>query len=164
MSTSANRASQSVPNRVATGGFIVAFILAGFCVPFVSLFGFGAAAALRVVGPPLDVDAPHNGQVVAHIDVLGKFPPDLARIRVTEVATGATIWDVKPTTPRAECWNRCWNLTLKAGSNPAAFAAGDQQFNASVPHGASFSLLRGTAYRFEVWDSRGRVERDRFTL
>ena len=46
-----------------------------------------AQAALWYVtggGPPLDFDAPHNGQVVAHIDVLGKLPPDIARIRVSE--------------------------------------------------------------------------------
>jgi hypothetical protein len=115
-------------------------------------------------GPPLDFDAPRNGQVVAHIDVLARFPPDIARIRVTEVATGVTVWDVKPATARSECWNGCWNLTLRAGSNPASFAAGHQQFNASVPQDPSFSLTRGTAYLFEVWDSKGRVEHDRFTL
>ena len=126
-----------------------------------------AQAALWYVtggGPPLDFDAPHNGQVVAHIDLLGKLPPDIARIRVSEVTTGATVWDVKPTMARSECWNGCWNLTLRAGSNPASFAAGHQEFNASVPQGPSFSLTRGTAYLFEVWDSKGRVERDRFTL
>lgn len=25
-------------------------------------------------GPPLDFDAPHDGQVIAHIDVLGRIP------------------------------------------------------------------------------------------
>ena len=115
-------------------------------------------------GPPLDFDAPHDGQVIAHIDVLGRVPPDIARIRISEVSTGATVWDVKPTTARSECWNRCWNLTLKVGSNPASFTAGHQQFNASAPPGPSFSLASGTAYLFEVWDSKGRVEHDRFTL
>jgi hypothetical protein len=115
-------------------------------------------------GPPLDFDAPHDGQVIAHIDVLARFPPEIARIRVSEVATGVTVWDVKPTTAGSECWNGCWNLTLRAGSNPASFAAGHQQFNASVPQDPSFSLTRGTAYLFEIWDSKGRVERDRFTL
>ena len=125
----------------------------------------GQAAVWYVAGgPPLDFDAPHNGQVVAHIDVLARFPPDIARIRVSEVATGATVWDVKPSTARSECWNGCWNLTLRAGSNPASFAAGHQQFTASVPQELSFSLTRGTAYLFEVWDSKGRVEHDRFTL
>jgi hypothetical protein len=119
---------------------------------------------VRFVGPPLDFDAPHNGQVVVHIDVLGEIPPDVARIRVTEVATGVAVWDVAATTARRECWNRCWNLTLKAGSNPASFAAGHQQFSASLPQGPSFSLARGTAYLFEVWDGKGRVARDRFTL
>jgi len=115
-------------------------------------------------GPPLDFDAPHDGQVIAHIDVLARWPPDIARIRITEVATGVTVWDVTPTTARSECWNGCWNLALRAGSNPASFAAGHQQFNGSVPQNPTFSLARGTAYLFEVWDSRGRVEHGRFTL
>jgi hypothetical protein len=117
-----------------------------------------------VGGPPVDFDRPHNGQVVAHIDVLGRVPPDLARIRISEVSSGATVWDVKPTTPRSECWNGCWNLTLKAGSNPASFTAGHQQFNASAPQGPAFSLTPGTAYLFEAWDSKGRVARQRFSL
>ena len=115
-------------------------------------------------GPPLDFDAPRHGQVIAHIDVLGRVPPDIARIRISEVSSGATVWDVTPTTARSECWNGCWNLTLKSGSNPASFAAGRQQFNASVPQSPSFSLTAGTAYLFEAWDSKGRVARDRFTL
>ena len=41
-----------------------------------------------------------NGPVVAHIDVLGKVPPDTARIRVSEVATGVTVWEAKPATAR----------------------------------------------------------------
>jgi len=165
MSTSANPASRrSVADRVATGIFLGAFILAGLALPFAGAPLALGASYVYFVGPPLDFDAPHNGQVVAHIDVLGKQPPDIARIRITEIATGVTVWDVKPTTARSECWNRCWNLTLRAGSNPASFAAGHQQFNASVPQDPSFSLARGRAYLFEVWDSKGRVERDRFTL
>lgn len=117
-----------------------------------------------VGGPPLDFDRPHHGQVVAHIDVLGRWPPDIARIRISNVSTGATVWDVKPATAQSECWNRCWNLTLTVGSNPASFTAGHQQFNASAPQGPSFSLAPGTAYLFEAWDSKGRVQRDRFTL
>ena len=148
---------------MSTRIFVAAFILAGLAVPFTAI-PLAAAGYVYFVGPPLDFDAPHNGQVVVHIDVLGKFPPDVARIRVTEIATGVTVWDVTPATERSECWNRCWNLTFKAGSNPASFIAGHQQFNASVPRGSSFSLARGTAYLFEVWDSKGRIERDRFTL
>ncbi len=115
-------------------------------------------------GPPLDFDNPHDGQVVAHIDVLGRFTTDIARIRISEVSTGTTVWDVKPTTARSECWNSCWNLTLKAGSNPASFAAGHQQFNASIPQASSFALKPATAYLFEAWDNKGRVRHDRFKL
>jgi hypothetical protein len=115
-------------------------------------------------GPPLDMDAPHGGKVVAHIDVLGSHPPEIARIRITDTATGATVWDAKPTSPVSECWNRCWNLTLRTGENQASFAAGRQQFISQVPAGPTFSLRAGTQYLFEVWDRKGRVERDRFTL
>src|SRR6185436_18515441 len=115
-------------------------------------------------GPPLDFDAPHDGQVVAHMDLMRGLPPDIGRIRVSESATGATVWDVNPSPPLRVCWNGCWNLTLRAGPNPASFAAGRQQFKASVPKVSTFSLMRGTAYLFEVWDSQGRVQRHRFTL
>jgi hypothetical protein len=136
-----------------------------FPAVFIARMGLAAIGGyVYFIGPPLDFDAPHDGQVVAHIDVLGKQPPDIARIRITEIATGTTVWDVTPTTPASECWNRCWNLTLRTGSNPASFAAGRQQFKASVPQDASFSLARGRAYLFEVWDSKGRIEHDRFTL
>ena len=37
-------------------------------------------------GPPLDFDAPHDGQVIAHIDVLGRIAPDISRIRITNTA------------------------------------------------------------------------------
>jgi len=146
------------------------FCLGILTLIFVGVLGPRVVPLARVAvwyfagGPPLDFDRPHDGQVVAHIDVLGKVPPDIARIRISEAMTGATVWDVKPATARSECWNGCWNLTLKAGANPASFLAGRQQFIAAIPPEPSFFLARGTAYLFEVWDSRGRVERDRFTL
>lgn len=112
MSTSANGASGSASDRVATGIFVAAFILVGLLAPVVSIPAVWVGY-VYFVGPPLDLDAPHNGQVVAHIDVLGKFPPDVARIRVSEIATGVTVWDVTPATGRSECWNRCWNLTCQ---------------------------------------------------
>ena len=115
-------------------------------------------------GPPLDFDAPHDGRVVAHLDLMRGLPPDIARIRVSESATGATVWDVTPSPALRVCWNGCWNLTLSAGPNPASFAAGRQKFKAVVPSTPTFSLTRGTVYLFEVWDSKERVQRHRFTL
>jgi hypothetical protein len=121
-------------------------------------------------GPPLAFDAPHDGQVVAHMDLMahgfggGGLPPDIARIRISEFATGATVWDVTPVRALRVCWNGCWNLTLKAGPNSASFAAGRQRFHASVPKAPTFVLKRGTSYLFEVWDSEGRVQRHGFTL
>jgi len=138
---------------------LVAIGLLGPAVPLIHVAFWYVAG-----GPPLDFDAPHDGQVVAHIDVLGRFTTDIARIRISEVSTGATVWDVKSAGGKTECWNACWNLTLKSGPNPASFAAGHQQFNASEPSNSSFTLAPGTAYLFEVWDGKGRVERDRFVL
>lgn len=115
-------------------------------------------------GPPLYFDAPHDGQVIAHMDLMRGLPPDIARIRISDFATGATVWDVKPAPALRVCWNGCWNLTLRAGPNPASFAAGRQQFTASVPTVPTFLLARGTDYLFEVWDSKGRVQRREFTL
>ena len=114
--------------------------------------------------PPLDFDAPHNGQVIAHIDVLGRVPPDISRIRITNTTDNTVVWDVRPLSNRSECWNGCWNLTFKVGPNPASFNAGPQAFVAQVPQTRAFVLAPGILYRFEVWDSRGRLASDRFRL
>ena len=115
-------------------------------------------------GPPLDFDAPHDGQVVAHIDVLGTIAPDISRIRITDTANNAVVWDVTPLSNQSECWNGCWNLKFQIGSNPSSFTAGHQAFTAAIPQGPTFSLAQGTLYLFEVWDGRGRVKSERFRL
>jgi len=152
---------RNVPAMIVLGIIVSLFGL--LVVPIVAVGGQVAAWAV-VGGPPLDFDAPHNGQVVAHIDVLGRYPPDIAGIRISEAKTHTVVWDVKPVTGKTECWNRCWNLTLKAGENPASFLAGHQQFRSRGPSSQAFSLAPGVQYLFEVWDSRGRVERQLFTL
>src|SRR3954464_6732203 len=68
-------------------------------------------------GPPLDFDAPHDGQVIVHIDVLGRIAPDISRIRITNTADNAVVWDVKPLSNQSECWNNCWNLKFQIGPN-----------------------------------------------
>ena len=165
MSRVMNLASRTAP-VVKTGLTwigIALLVFAGLLGP--RLVPLAQIAAWYVTGgPPLDFDAPHDGQVIAHMDLMRGLPPDIARIRISEFATGATVWDVKPARALRVCWNGCWNLTLRAGPNPASFAAGRQQFNASVPKGPTFLLTRGTAYLFEVWDSEGRVQRHGFTL
>ena len=76
-----------------------------------ALMGPRAVVAAQVAlwyvvgGPPLDFDAPHNGQVIAHIDVLGRIATDISRIRITNVADSTVVWDVKPLSNRSECWN-----------------------------------------------------------
>jgi hypothetical protein len=115
-------------------------------------------------GPPLDFDAPHDGQVIAHIDVLGRIPPDIARIRITNTADNAVVWDVKPLSKQSECWNRCWNLKFQIGPNQSSFMAGHQAFVAQVPQTPTFSLAEGTLYLFEAWDDKGRVKSERFRL
>jgi hypothetical protein len=115
-------------------------------------------------GPPLDFDAPHDGHVIAHIDVLGRIPPDLSRIRITNTADNAVVWDVKPLSNHSECWNRCWNLKFQIGPNQSSFMAGHQAFVAQVPQAPAFSLTEGTLYLFEAWDGKGRMQSQRFRL
>src|SRR5581483_723892 len=132
---------------------VVSFVLIGLLVGPRAVPPAEVALWAATGGPPLDFEAPHDGQVIAHMDLMGGVPPNIARIRISELASVATVWDVKPTRALRVCWNGCWNLTLKAGSNPASFAAGRQQFNASAPKTPTFSLTRGKSYLFEVWDS-----------
>src|SRR4051812_49418875 len=106
MSISANAASRPGRDRMAlllSPPLLLAALLLAGVAPFAALAA-APASYVYFVGPPLDIDAPHNGQVVVHIDVLGNVPPDITRIRVSEVATGVTVWDVTPTTARGECW------------------------------------------------------------
>src|SRR4051812_37500738 len=83
--------------RVLTCLAVVALVLFGLVgsAPLAQI-----AVAYLIGGPPLDFDAPHNGRVVAHIDILGKVPPEITRIRISAVANRATVWDVKPSSPR----------------------------------------------------------------
>jgi hypothetical protein len=163
----------ALPPAGPRGRRIISLVLLGFGAAVLVVIGlFGprpvppAEVALWAAtgGPSLDFEAAHDGHVVAHMDLMRGQPPDIARIRISESATGATVWDVKPSPALRVCWNGCWNLTLSAGPNPVSFAAGRQKFKASVPNAATFVLARGTAYLFEVWDSQGRVQRHQFTL
>jgi hypothetical protein len=115
-------------------------------------------------GPPLDFDAPHDGQVIAHIDVLGRIAPDISRIRITNTADNTVVWDVKPLSNQSECWNNCWNLKFQVGPNQSSFMAGHQAFVGQVPQAPTFSLAQGTLYLFEAWDGKGRVQSNRFRL
>ena len=142
------------------GGALLVFI--GLLWPAVPL---GQVALWYVTGgPPLDFDAPHDGQVIAHIDVLGRIAPDISRIRITNTADNTVVWDVKPLTNHSECWNRCWNLTFQVGPNQSSFMAGRQAFVAQIPQAPTFSLAEGTLYLFEAWDGKGRVQSQRFRL
>ena len=164
MSTVVNLASRTAAvgktGLLWLGGALLVFI--GLLWPAVPL---GQVALWYVTGgPPLDFDAPHDGQVIAHIDVLGRIAPDISRIRITNTADGTVVWDVKPLSNRSECWNNCWNLKFQVGPNQSSFIAGHQVFAAQVPPAPTFSLAQGTLYLFEAWDGKGRVKSERFRL
>jgi hypothetical protein len=137
---------------------------------FIGLLGPRAVPLSQVAlwyvtgGPPLDFDAPHDGQVIAHIDVLGRIAPDISRIRITNTADNTVVWEVKPQSNQSECWNDCWNLKFQIGPNESSFTAGHQAFAAAIPQAPTFSLAQGTLYLFEVWDGKGRVKSERFRL
>ena len=164
MSTVGNLASRTAAVRkkglLWLGSALLVFI--GLLWPAVPL---GQVALWYVTGgPPLDFDAPHDGHVIAHIDVLGRIAPDISRIRITNTADGTVVWDVKPLSNRSECWNNCWNLKFQVGPNQSSFIAGHQAFAAEVPQTPTFSLAQGTLYLFEAWDGKGRVQSQNFRL
>lgn len=142
---------------------LAVLILVGLLGPRVA--PLAQVALWRMVGgPPLDMDRPHDGTVVVHIDVLGRFTTDISRIRITNTTDNTIVWDVTPLSPHSECWNHCWNLTLSTGSNPSTFTAGPQTFAPQTPATPTFALTAGTTYRFDVWDGNGRLASDRFRL
>src|SRR5215217_3963726 len=106
MSDSTPVADRNLAGVIITG--ILAGVIGLMAVP-IGAVGGQIVLWAAVGGPPLDFDAPHNGQVVAHIDVLARFPPDIAGIRITEAKTHTVVWNVKPETGDSACWNRCWN-------------------------------------------------------
>jgi hypothetical protein len=165
MSTVVNLAS-----RTAAAGKQVLLWLGMALLVSIGLLGPRAVPLAHVAlwyvtgGPPLDFDAPHDGQVIVHIDVLGSIAPDISRIRITNTADNTVVWDVKPLSNQSECWNDCWNLKFQIGPNPSSFTAGHQAFVAGIPQAPTFSLAQGTLYLFEVWDGKGRVESQRFRL
>jgi hypothetical protein len=165
MSTVVNLAARTaaVGRKVLLWLGLALLVLVGLLGPRV--FPLAQVAPWYVTGgPPLDFDKPHDGQVVAHIDVLGRIGADISRIRITNTTDNTVVWDVRPLSNRSECWNSCWNLTFKVGPNPASFNAGPQAFVAQVPQTPAFVLAPGTLYLFEAWDSKGRLASDRFRL
>src|SRR5207244_6557518 len=125
-------------------------------IPAITYVSLVTAFTLKQLapGPRLDITRPHNGQVLAHMDTFGRFPPNIADLRITDAATHAVIWDVKPVSGKTECWNGCWILTLKMGENPASFLAGHQQFLSQIPPSQTFALSSGVQYVLEVRDSK----------
>jgi hypothetical protein len=97
-------------------------VIVGLLLPVAPL---GQVALWYVTGrPPLDFDAPHDGQVIAHIDVLGRIAPDISRIRITNTADGAVVWDVKPLSNRSECppfpWRKAPSISSRHGTAKGA--------------------------------------------
>ena len=145
---------------------LLAGILVVVAIPAITFGSLVAAFTFQQLepGPWLGINPPHNGQVLAHMDTFGRFPPNIADIRITDAATRAVIWDVKPVSGTSECWDNCWILPLKVGENPASFLAGHQKFLSQIPSSQTFALSPGVQYLLEVRDSKGRVKRRGFKL
>jgi hypothetical protein len=142
---------------------VIGIPLAAVGGPLAWILAFGGPPS--VGPPPVGIDTSHKGQLVAHIDTLGRIPPSsIGGIRITEAATHTVIWYVKPVGGTTECWNGCWVLKLNVGENPASFVAGHQQFLSQLPSSQTFSLSSGVQYFLEVWDGDGRIKGRRFTL
>lgn len=98
--------------------------------------------------PPLHVK--HDaGAVELNVETLGEYPTTIRRVRLSDVATRAVLWEIKATdgTPQVH------RIRLRLGPNGGTFDDADGgKYSVVVPSAAASFLLRpSTAYVVEVW-------------
>ena len=106
-------------------------------------------ASCEMIKPPLRVMHEKDG-VVVDVQSLGEYPTNVTRIRITDTATGRTVWEVVPGSSGLQ-FN---TILLRAGANKT-----DQPefFRGTVkvitPNGATFTLEPQKRYEVMVWGS-----------
>jgi hypothetical protein len=103
-----------------------------------------------------------DGSVQLDVRSLGEYPDTVSKIRITEVASGRVVWEVKSDRP----YPKIWNVTLRPGANESHFqSSSGWKYKTLEPNsGKTFKLFYGVDYRAEVWgnSSRAAVEYFKF--
>ena len=113
----------------------------------VALMVVMAFALLRCGRPPLRVTM-RPGAVVIDMQTLGEYPSDVARVRLTDVASNRVVWEVKG---RDE--PQLGRVQLSVGENVAAISdVRHGSYDVLAPAGSgTFKLEAGKRYVVEVW-------------
>jgi len=104
------------------------------------------ATGCEVIRPPLRVTRDRDG-VVIDVQSLGEHPTTVKRVRITDAATGRTVWDVV-----GASGFQFNTIVLHAGANKSDqpdFLRGTVKV--ITPNSATFILAPGTNYDVEVW-------------
>ncbi len=131
-----------------------------------AVVGAGVMAMAYVVwvvtlGTPLVVEV-RDGEVLVDTQVFGEYYSSISRIRVTESASGRTVWEVESTNERGT--SPLWYFVMKSGKNSQPKRL--QEFQGVTPRGdAEFELVPGREYRIRVWgETRLNRNSRRFTV
>ncbi len=118
-------------------------------------FVLGASLLLATACNPgmSTLRAEHLGNsVVIHVETLGEYPTSVGRIRLTEVSSSKTIWEIQ----RSAGTPQLWKFELRSGENPVipTVVTGGGSFSVVAPIEAeSFSLSIDSRYRLTVWNA-----------
>jgi hypothetical protein len=113
------------------------------------------------MAPPLQVEA-HPGSVVVNLTSLGEYPSAIARIELTDVETGAAIWEVERVAKVANLWK----FSLVAGTNSLApEGLPKDAYRVVKPINTEvFLLSKDRAYRVAVEGTNGRTAQASFSI
>jgi hypothetical protein len=101
--------------------------------------------AACVAGPPLRVK-PSTGGVRIDVATLGEYPTTIWSVRVSEVGSGALVWEVQ-----AKGGMQIWGFDLHDGANPTKLTTSWGVGEVIVPRGAADFVLRSdVAYVVQV--------------
>ena len=112
----------------------------------VGAIAVGYATWVVTMGIPLRVDV-REGSIWVDTQVFGEYYSSISRIRLTETATGHTVWEVESTANNGT--SPVWAFALKPGRNSVPEQLGD--FRIVIANSAGlFELIPGHEYRVRV--------------
>jgi len=108
---------------------------------------FLAVLASCSKGPGIRIELLEDS-VLVHMETLGEYPTTITRIKLIDMATGTTVWEIH-SGGRA---SQLWRVPLKGDMNPVLPPIANGAYAVTQPQGASSFLLQtGQSYQIQVW-------------
>jgi hypothetical protein len=93
-----------------------------------------------------------GSEIVVDVQFLGEYPSPVSRIRLMEVSTGSTVWEVIQVDEDVPEMRK---VSLSVGANPALPETVESLgFRVVHPQSESFQLEAGRRYKITFWGSR----------